>query len=61
MPLRASSRAKRLISGYSGAKRFPLFRRQGGVARGNGKIRGALKHREVAGLFGNHRHRLDPR
>ena len=44
-----------------GAERLPLFLGQHGVAGGNREIRGALKHREVAGLLGDHRHRLDAR
>ena len=44
-----------------GAERCSLLRRQRRVAGGNAEIRGALKHRELAGLLGDHRHRLDRR
>src|ERR1700737_5318030 len=41
------------------AKRFALLRTQRGVVGGNGKIRGALKYREVARLPGDDGHRLN--
>ena len=44
-----------------GAKRLALLRRQRRIAGGNRKIRRALKHRELARLLGDDRHRLDRR
>ena len=41
------------------AKLLPLRFGERGIAGGNGEIRGALEHRQLARLLGNHRHRLD--
>ena len=43
------------------AKLLPLLLAERGVAGGNGEIRGALEHRQLARLLGDDRHRLDRR